>query len=481
MDGNLKQKVISGVIWRSVEQFGIQIVNFIVAIVLARLLGPDAFGTIALLTIFIALSEVIANAGFGQALIQKKNADDLDFNSVFYFSCVIGICLYFVLFFIAPHVAVFYNLPILKILLRVLALRVIVDMIASVQNSYLSRNMLFKKSFIIAFPSIVFSAIVGICLAIFDFGVWALVWSTLAGCLLNLVLKWLIIGWRPSLQFSFLRLRMLWGFGSKILISNFLDTFFSQLYSIVIGKVYTKEDLAFYNRGDHIPKIGMTCIQGAISSVIFPAFSKIQNDTEKLKEAMHKTMRIASMVVSPIMIGLAMMSRPIILVLLGEKWEFAVPFMQIACFIYVFWPMYAISLQSIQALGRSDIFLKLEIYKKIILLIVLVCTCKYGVIIIALGRLITSPLSMIINVYPNKKLIGYSFKNLFCDLKAGFILSLLVVVFTLPILFLPIPDIYILLIQSVLFLFAIAIALKFLKLKELDSVLLQLKSKLKTK
>lgn len=464
MDGNLKQKVISGVFWRIFEQFGVQIVNFIVAIVLARLLGPDAFGTIALLTIFIALSEVIANAGFGQALIQKKDADDLDFNSVFYFSCVIGICLYFVLFFIAPHVAVFYNLPILKILLRVLALRVIVDMIASVQNSYLSRNMFFKKSFIIAFPSIVFSAIVGICLAIFDFGVWALVWSTLAGCLLNLVLKWFIIGWRPSLQFSFLRLRLLWGFGSKILISNFLDTFFTQLYSIVIGKVYTKEDLAFYNRGDHIPKIGMTCIQGAISSVIFPAFSKIQNDTEKLKEAMHKTMQIASSVIFPLMFALAMMSKPIILLLLGEEWELAVPFMQMACVIYAFWPIHVICLQTIQATGRGDIFLKLEILKKILLLFVLLFTYKYGVYIIALGRLLVSSISVLINVYPNKKLIKYSFMDLINDLKESIIISICTIIVLGLCLLLPVSNFLLLICQSVMFCIESSIVYKLLNL-----------------
>lgn len=425
MKDNLKSKVIIGVIWRTIEQFGVQIVNFGVAIILARLLGPEAFGTIALLTIFIALSEVIANAGFGQALIQKKDADDLDFNSVFYFSCAVGVLLYVILFCAAPLVAKFYDIPLLKILLRVLAIRVVLDMIGSIQNSYLSRNMLFKKSFFIAFPSTVLSGVVGIWLAYSNFGVWSLVWSSLSGCFLNLILRWYIIGWRPSLAFSFDRLRVLWGFGSKILVSGFLDTFFTQLYSIIIGKVYTPKDLAFYAKGDNMPRIGMNCIQGAISSVVFPAFSQIQNDKSKLKEAMHKTMRVASIIVFPMMVGLAIMSKPIILLLLGDEWIAVVPFMQMACVIYAFWPIHVISLQAIQAVGRSDIFLKLEIYKKGLALFVLLITFRSGVFMIALGRLLTTPLSVFINIYPNIKLIGYSFKNLFIDLHKSIIISVL--------------------------------------------------------
>lgn len=451
MSADLKSKVIIGVIWRTTEQFGVQIVNFGVAIILARLLGPEAFGTIALLTIFIALSEVIANAGFGQALIQKKDADDLDFNSVFYFSCAVGVLLYLILFFVAPLVAKFYDIPLLKILLRVLSIRVVLDMIGSIQNSYLSRNMLFKKSFFIAFPSTVLAGVVGILMAYLGYGVWALVWSSLSGCLSNLILRWFVIGWRPSLAFSYERLHLLWGFGSKILASNFLDTFFHQLYNIIIGKVYTPKDLAFYAKGDNMPKIGMTCIQGAISSVIFPAFSKIQNDIDKLKEAMHKTMRVASIIVFPMMFGLAMMSKPIILLLLGDEWAQVIPFMQISCVIYAFWPIHAISLQAIQAMGHSNIFLRLEIYKKTLLLLVLFGTFQHSVLMIALGRLIITPLTVVINIRPNIKLIGYSFKDLFCDLYKSIIVSIVFIIVGGVLLILDIPIIYLLIIQILAF------------------------------
>ena len=462
MRDNLKLKVITGVIWRTIEQFGVQTVNFGVAIILARLLGPEAFGTIALLTIFIALSEVIANAGFGQALIQKKDADDLDFNSVFYFSCAVGVLLYVILFCAAPLVAKFYDMPLLKILLRVLAIRVVLDMIGSIQNSYLSRNMLFKKSFFIAFPSVVLSGVVGILMAYWGYGVWALVWSSLSGCLSNLILRWFIIGWRPSLIFSYERLRVLWGFGSKILVSGFLDTFFTQLYSIIIGKVYTPKDLAFYAKGDNMPRIGMNCIQGAISSVVFPAFSQIQNDKSKLKEAMHKTMRVASIIVFPMMVGLAIMSKPIILLLLGDEWIAVVPFMQTACVIYAFWPIHVISLQAIQAVGRSDIFLKLEIYKKGLALFVLLITFRSGVFMIALGRLLTTPLSVFINIYPNIKLIGYSFKNLFVDLHKSIIISVVFLISGVLTTYFNLPSMVLLVVQICVFSVVYFISIYFL-------------------
>lgn len=424
----LKQKVIHGVFWRMLEQFGMQAITFAVSIVLARVLGPEEFGTVALLTIFLSLSQCLVNSGFGSALIQKKNSDDLDYNSVFYLSIGISLALYLILWFCAPMISSFYGRPVLVAVLRVSALKLLFDAINGVQNSVLSREMLFNLSFRITLSGTVVSGIVGISMAYSGFGIWALVWSTLSGGLVATTVRWFLIGWRPSLRFSWQRLGELFKFGSRIFGSGLLDTFFTQIYGLLIGKWYSTADLAYFNRGERLPQMAMNSIQGSIGSVVFPVLSQMQHDKVKMKSAMRKVMQTSSFIVFPMMFGLAAVAKPVVLLLLTEKWLPAVPFMQLACISYAFWPMHVANLQSIQALGRSDIFLKLEIVKKVALILILLVTFRHGVLAIAIGRVLLAPFSVWINSLPNQRLVDYSQWEQLHDLAPEFLLSVVMAI-----------------------------------------------------
>ena len=421
---SLRQKVIQGIIWRMLEQFGAQLITFVVSIVLARILGPEEFGTVALLTIFISLSQCLVNSGFGVALIQKKDADDLDFNSVFYFSLAISVVLYGVLWLGAPIIATFYGKPILTVVLRVAAMKLFLDGINGVQNAVLAREMLFKLSFRITLSGTIASGIVGIWMAYAGYGLWALVWSSLISGFVAMGIRWFLIGWRPGLEFSWQRLKGLFHFGSKMLASGLLDTFFNQIYGLLIGKLYSPSDLAYFNRGENLPQMVMNSIQGSIGSVVFPALSKMQDDPGKIKMAMRKVLQMSSFFVFPMMFGLAAVAKPIVLLLLTEKWLPAVPYMQLACISYAFWPMHVANLQAVQALGRSDIFLKLEIIKKIAIVLVLAATFRDGVLAMAIGRMALAPFSVWVNSLPNKRLVGYSQFQQIQDIGPGGFLAL---------------------------------------------------------
>ena len=421
MMGSLRKQVISGVLWRFAEQFGTQIITFVVSIVLARLLGPEEFGTVALLTIFLALSQCLVNSGFGTALIQKKDADDLDFNSVFYLSLALSALLFGALWFSAPAIADFYGKPVLISVLRVSAIKLIFDGLSGVQNAVLARQMLFNRSFWITLSGTLVGGVTGIWMAYSGLGIWALVWSSLAGGFVSTAVRWFLIGWRPAFQFSWQRLAALFKFGSRMLSSSLLDTFFTQIYGLLIGKWYSASDLAYFNRGEHIPQMAMNSVQGSIGSVIFPALSKMQDDKAKLKRAMRKVMQTSSFFVFPLMFGLAAVSKPLILVLISEKWLPAVPYMQLACISYALWPIHVANLQAIQAVGRSDVFLKLDIIKKCAILITLILTFRHGVLAMALGRVAVAPLSVWINSFPNKRLINYSQREQCLDLLPTFL------------------------------------------------------------
>lgn len=405
---DLKQKVIHGVFWRALERFGTQGISFVVSIILARLLGPEEYGTIALLYIFLAIAGVLVDSGFGTALIQKKEADDLDFNSIFYFNLVVSVVLYGVLWFAAPWIADFYDKPILIPVLRWSALTLMLNGVNGIQNAVLAREMKFNLSFWISLSGTISQGVIGISMAYMGYGLWALVFSSLGSQAISTLARWFLIGWTPSLQFSLGRVRQLFGFGSRMMLSGVLDTFFNQVYGLLIGKWYTPADLAYFNRGDSMPNMVMTSVQGVIGSVAFPALSKLQDEKEKLKSVMRRMMLTSSFIVFPAMFGLAAVAKPLVLLLLTEKWLPAVPYLQLACISYAFWPIHIANLQVIQACGRSDIFLNLEIIKKILLILSILLTFKYGVLALACGRATLGPIFAVINAFPCKKLIGYS-------------------------------------------------------------------------
>lgn len=421
----IKSTIISGLLWKFAERIGAQAITFILSIILARLLSPSDYGAIAILLVFITIADVFVNAGFGSALIQKKDADDLDFSSVFYFSFIFSVFVYIVIFLSAPFVANFYNMPILQPTLQVLALRIPVAAINSVQQAYVSRNMQFKKFFYSTLSGTAASAVVGIFMAYNGYGIWSLVGQYLSNAVINTIVLFSVINWRPQLIFSLQRLKGLFSYGWKLLLSGLLDTGYQSLNSLLIGKFYTPADLAFFDTGKKFPMVIVTNINSSISSVLFPALASEQDEREKVKALTRKAIQISSYIIWPMMLGMAACADNIVSLVLTDKWLPAVPYLQIACITYGLLPIHTANLQAINAMGRSDIFLKLEIVKKVIGITALLISIQYGVLVVAITYLITGIMATFINSYPNKFLLKYSYYEQIKDMLPSFLLSLI--------------------------------------------------------
>lgn len=420
----MKNVIISSLLWKFAERISAQAITFILSIILARLLSPSDYGVIAILLVFITIADVFVNAGFGSALIQKKDADDLDFSSVFYFSFIFSVFVYLVVFLAAPFIANFYKMPILQPTLQVLALRIPVAAVNSVQQAYVSRNMQFKKIFYSTLSGTIVSAIVGIFMAYYGYGVWSLVGQYLSNAVINTIVLFSIINWRPQLIFSLWRLKSLFRFGWKLLLSGLLDTGYQSLNALLIGKFYSATDLAYFNNGYKFPMVIVTNINSSISSVLFPALASEQDEPERVKAHTRKAIQISSYIMWPMMLGMAACADNIVSLVLTDKWLPAVPYLQIACITYGLWPIHTANLQAINAMGRSDIFLKLELVKKVIGITALLISIQYGVLAIALSGIITGIISTFINAYPNGYLLKYSYAEQIKDMLPSFLCAL---------------------------------------------------------
>lgn len=418
-------KVVSNFIWRFAERCGAQIVTFIVSIVLARILDPKDYGTIALVTVFTTILQVFVDSGLGTALIQKKDADDLDFSSVFYFNFAVCIILYIGMFIFAPFIAKFYNDAELVSVVRVISLTIVISGIKGIQQSYVSKNMLFKRFFFATLGGTIFSAVLGITMAYMGFGVWALVAQQLSNTSIDTLILWLTVKWRPQRMFSWKRLVGLLSFGWKLLVSALLDTVYNNLRNLIIGKIYSASDLAFYNQGDKFPKVIVTNINTSIDSVLLPTMSSAQDDHEKIKSMTRRAIKTSTYIMAPLMMGLAFCATPIVKLVLTEKWLPCVPFLQIFCITYMFWPIHTANLNAINAMGRSDLFLKLEVIKKAMGLILLALTMKISVMAMAYSLLISGLLSQIINSWPNRKLLNYGYLEQLKDILPAILLAIL--------------------------------------------------------
>ena len=408
MSDNLREKGIKGFLWALLEKFSVQGVSFIVTLVLARVLSPADYGTVALLTIFLAVANVLVDSGFGSALVQKKNVSELEFNSVFYVSLMIGSFLYIILFVAAPYIASFYRSGILVPILRVSAITLIFASINSVQNAELSRKLLFKLSFKVSLISTITAAIVGIYLALQGMGPWALVWSSFSANLMGTIMRWFVIGWRPKLMFSFSSLHGLFSFGWKLSLTTLIDTLYNNLYGLFIGRMYAREDLAFVNKGRHLPELLMTTVSSTLSRVAFPVMAQVQDDDSRIHSMMSKILKTSCFVVFPVLAYVAVSADSITIVLFGEKWLPIVPYIQLSCIMFAFSPFNVLNLQVLLSKGRSDIHLKLEIVKKIIGVIIVIVAIQYSPLcLVAAMSLILYPVCLILNTWPTKKSVGY--------------------------------------------------------------------------
>lgn len=409
-------KVISNFFWRFFERICAQLVTFVVSIILARLLCPEDYGAVAIIMIFITFANILVNNGFATALIQKKDADDLDFSSVFYFTLVFSILIYILIYFMAPSIAIWYGMPIISPTLRVLGIRIIIGAINSVQQSYVSRKMMFKKFFFSTIIGTIISALVGLFMAYSGMGIWALVMQYLVNTSIDTLILWYTVKWRPKKVFSFARLKNLLAYGWKLLVSALIGTLYDDLRTLIIGKIYSNEELAYYTRGQQFPKLIINNVNTSITSVIFPVLASFQDDKEKIALATRKSIQTSSGVIAPIMIGMAAVATPLVRVLLTDKWLPCVPFLQICCIYYLITSFYTTYLQVFKAIGRSGLSLLIELIDNIVGIILIVLFFRKGVIAIAIITLISRFCACIVCFILNKKILRIKYYQQLYDI-----------------------------------------------------------------
>lgn len=476
-----EKNIIKNFFWRFSERCGAQLVTFVVSVVLARLLDPKDYGTIALVTVFTTILQVFVDSGLGTALIQKKDADDLDFSSVFYFNFMVCMILYAGMFIAAPYIAMFYKDTTLTPVIRVISLTIVISGVKGIQQAYVSKNMLFKRFFFSTIGGTIFSAVLGIAMAYMGFGVWALVAQQLSNTAIDTLILWLTVKWRPKKMFSFERLKSLFSFGWKLLVSSLLDTAYNNLRNLIIGKLYSSSDLAFYNQGDKFPKVIVTNINTSIDSVLLPTMSMEQDDPERIKQMTRRAIKTSTYVMAPLMMGLAFCAEPVVRLILTDKWIPCIPFLRIFCITYMFWPVHTANLNAINAMGRSDWFLRLEIVKKIVGLIILLSTMWFGVMAMAYSLLLSSVLSQIINSWPNRKLLGYGYLEQVRDFAPGILLAVAMGICVYFIGYLSLPMGMILLLQIILGAIIYMAGSAILKLEEFEYLLGMIKSFIRKK
>jgi len=426
MSESRSRKTVSSFLFKLVESLGNQGIAFVVSLLLARALAPSDYGVLSMLLVFIAIAQVFVQSGFNTALIQKKDIDETDLSSVFYVSFGMAAIFYALLFVLSPWLADFFRMPALKSTLRVMALILLPGSLLSVQNAVVARQMAFRKLMIASLCATILSGTVGVVMARSGAGYWALVAQQMTNQCAQTILLLIRVRWRPRRVFSFERVKGHFRFGWKLLVSGLLDTGFTNLRSMVIGKKFSDEALGFYTRGKQFPELAMNAINGSISSVMLPVLSEQQDETERMKQTLRRSVMLSSFVVVPLMAGLAAVAEPLIGLMLTEKWLPCVPFLQLCCIDFALYPIHTSNLSAINAKGRSDVFLKLEIIKKAYGMGILLVTvfCFDSVMAIAWGGVVSSLVSAAVNAHPNKKLINYGYLEQMRDILPTILLSL---------------------------------------------------------
>ena len=437
-------------LWSFSEKIVAQLVSFVVSIIIARILLPEDYGIISIVMVFITFANILVTNSFSSALIQKKDTDDLDYSSVFYFSVILSIFLYLIVFIISPLISKWYGMPVLTPVLRVLGIRIILASINSVQSSYVSKNLLFKKLFKANIIGIIISAIIGIVMAYYNFGVWALVAQYLSCSIINTIAMWIEIKWRPKKIFSFNRLKTLISYGWKLLASALVGTLYDDLRTLIIGKMYSSNDLAYYTRGQQFPKLIMTNVNSSFSTVLFPVFSSIQDEKNKLEIGHRKSIQVSSGIISPLMLGLAAIATPVVKLLLTDKWLPCVPFLQICCLFYLITSLYTLNLQMFKAVGRSGLSLSMELIDNLLGLLLIALFYKKGVLVIAWITLLTRLIAYFTSLIFTKKILNVNYFSQIKDIFTPIVLSLIMYIIVKSVDYLSLNYVVILVIQILL-------------------------------
>lgn len=409
MPESLKKITLRGTLWSSIERFSVQGIQFIVTILMARMLTPNDYGLVGMLAVFIAISQSLVDSGFTQALIRKIDRTETDNSTVFYFNIVVAVCIYLILYFSAPLIAKFYDEPKLIVLARVICFSIVIDSPVVVQRALLTSRIDFKTQAKATMPGAIISGIVGITMAYYGYGVWSIVAQQLTNVTVTAVLLCVLSRWHPKLTYSWKAFNTLFSFGSKLALSGIIDRIYRYAYLIVIGKYYKATDLGYYTRAQQFADFPSSNIGGIIQRVTYPVLCSIQDDDERLRNIYKRCLRITAFVVFTLMMGLAGVSRPFINVILGNQWEYAGTLLQVLCFSYIWYPIQNINLNLLQVKGRSDLFLKLEVIKKSIGVLILIATLPFGLLVMCYGAIASSIIELIINAFYAGKLIDVGF------------------------------------------------------------------------
>ncbi len=424
MENNLKNKTISGIFWQFCQNGFGQIVNFIVTVLLARLLMPEEFGIVAIAGMFIVITGPFVECGFGSVLIQKKDVDEFDYYTTFWAQLCFSIIVYLVLFVSAPLFSTLFSQCELTSVIRVLSTGIILGALGGIPKVILNKELAFKKFFQVTFFGTILSGIVGVVLAYCGLGVWALVVQSLFSIIITNIILYVKVGWFPKMFFSFIRFKKIFFIGLKYMSSNLIGIFFGQLKGFIIGLKYTSADLAYYNRGESGPSIFSRNIVSSINAVLFPVFSKLQDDKSAVKNAVRRSIKTGTFLFFPFLMGLAAIADNVVVVLYTNKWLACIPFMQIFCISECFTILNAANLKALTGMGKVDDILKMELYKKPVMIAVFLVTMFISPLAIAVGMLFYTIYTTIINAYPIKKYIGYSIKEQLKDISGNAILAL---------------------------------------------------------
>lgn len=424
-DETLKHKTKVGLYWKFFEQFSAYGMQFIVGVIMARLLSPTDFGIAALPAVFIAIAQVFIDGSFGLALIRKPEVNEKDLSTSFYYSIVVGLFSYIFLFLLAPYIADFYDTPILTPLVRVTAISFIWNPLIIPQTVILNRRLDFKTPAKISIINKIISAILGISAAYYGYGIWALVIATVSSSFFGFIQTWLAVKWLPRAKFSKNSFNYLWNFGNKMMGATLLGTLYNNIVPVIVGKTIGVADLGFYNRAKQFASLPSSNFTGIINSVTFPVLSKLQDNEEQFAVQYRRMIKDSSFVVFPIMVLLSVLARPLVITLLTEKWEGCVILLQIMCFTYMFQPAQILNLNLLQIKGRTDLTLKLEIFKKIFFTIVILVAIKYGLVVLCVVDFLLTMVALVLNTYYTGKLINVGYFKQVKDLLPSLILSLL--------------------------------------------------------
>ena len=425
MSNSLRSKAIHALSWSFVESVGLQGVRFIIGIVLARILFPEQFGLIAMLTLFIAVGQAFLDSGFGAALIQKRDVTETEASTIFYFNIVVGIVASGILSLMAPLIAAFYSQPILTPITRALSLVIVINSFGLIQDVLLTKQLNVKTQTKVSLIAGVLSGIIGVILALTDFGVWSLVAQQISHSCFRTLLLWCFNDWRPSRTFSIKSLQGMFGFGSRLLASGLLDQLFNNIYFVVIGRLFSARDLGFFTRASGISSLPTHTLAAMIARVSFPVLSTIQDDRARMKRGLKQAVSTLALLNFPMMIGLAVLAYPVVIVLLTDKWSESVSYLQLLCVSGLLYPLHVINLDLLKALGRSDLFLRLEVIKKVLIVANIAATSRWGITVMIFGMIVTSLISYYLNAYYTAVLIGYSMWEQLRDMCPYLIMSIM--------------------------------------------------------